>query len=176
MAQALQFFKPFIAFTAVLLFATQALADSNIPLPLQGAILAKALNYDQTVREQKGKPKVVIVAGGSQKGEAGALAQAFKTLGGPVVVTSPGDLDSNIRGASALYAFPGLVSETVRSLCVQHKVISMSGQKNDALSGRVSMSLGVAEGKPQIIVHLPRSKAEGHKLSSRLLKLAKVVQ
>jgi hypothetical protein len=44
------------------------------------------------------------------------------------------------------------------------------------LAAQATLSVGVEAERPQIVVNLKRAKAEGHKLSSRLLKLAKVVE
>ena len=158
---------------AVAFWALSAQAAPRIPVALQSTILAKALKYDQSLPS---KPKIVILAGSGHAADAEVAAKAFRSLGGSVEIASAGDIGSKFKGAGAIYAFPGMLNESVRQLCVSNKVISLSADGDDAVAGRASISLGVSDGKPQIIVHLARSKAEGHKLSSRLLKLARVIQ
>jgi hypothetical protein len=85
-------------------------------------------------------------------------------------------LAAALEGASALYVFPGLWTSRVGVLCNQSRVLSLSGMDVDAESGKVAVALGIANGKPEIVVHLPKSRAEGHQLSSRLLKLARVIR
>jgi hypothetical protein len=154
-------------------WTASSIAAPQVPVALQGAILAKALHYDQSLST---KPKIVILAGAGDAGDAAVLVKAFSSLGGTVEIASAADVSSRIKGAGAIYVFPGLLSDAVRTLCVNHRVISLAGNSDEAIAGMASISVGIAGGKPQIIVHLPRSKAEGHKLSSRLLKLARVVQ
>jgi len=169
-----QFLQACLAVIGLVVFWTlSAAAAPKIPVALQGAILAKALNYDQSLSSN---PKIVVLAGGSQGADAEVAAKAFRALGGSVEIASADNLKSKLSGAGALYVLPGMLNESVRQLCVSNKVISLSADADDAEAGRSSIAVGVAGGKPQIIVHLARSKAEGHKLSSRLLKLAKVVQ
>ena len=169
-----RFHQFLLALVGVVVFwSVASYAAGKFPAALEGAILAKALKYDDSL---PAKPKILILAAGGNASDAKVMAKAFASLGGSVEIASPGEVSERIRGANALYAFPGLLNDSARALCVSHKVISLSGDPSDALSAKASIAIGVEGGKPQIIVHLSRSKAESHKLSSRLLKLAKVVQ
>ncbi len=65
---------------------------------------------------------------------------------------------------------------TVKSLCAQNGVLSISGVPSLAEEGNVSIGLGAESGKPRIIINLNRVKSENHELSAQLLESSKIVR
>ncbi len=149
-------------------------AAPTVALTLQGAILAKALNYDQTLGGRS--PKVMIIAK-SADGNAKRLAAAFTKLGADVRTATPGRFGALEAGwADAAYVFTGQLTSKVRELCKKHRVLSMSEWTADVERGQASAAVGVNKGKPQLVINVTRVGAEGHRFSSRLLKLARVIR
>ncbi len=149
---------------------------ATVPIAMQAAIFSKVLKYDQTLEQRGGDHRVVVATNGNDAEEARKLVQALESLKLDVSVVDSTGLAAKLRGASAVYVFPNAWSPRLSALCNEHKVLSLSGVEQDATNGRVSVALAVVDDKPRIIVHLPKSKAEGHHLSSRLLKLAEVIR
>lgn len=141
---------------------------------LQGAILAKVLNYDQTLSGRS--PKVLIIAMGTD-GDAKALAAAFEKLEAAVKVVEPAAFNAaQASWGDAAYFVPGQLTAAAGELCRTHNVLSMSASVSDVEAGRASVGVGVSGGKPEIVINVTRVGLEGHKLSSRLLSLARVVR
>jgi hypothetical protein len=80
-----------------------------------------------------------------------------------------------MTAGTVLYLFPDAPAE-LRALAVKRKVLCISGFPALVLAGQASIGVDKKpDGKPQILVHLPRLKAEGHELSADVLRLARVV-
>ncbi len=89
------------------------------------------------------------------------------------------DLEANMAkyGIDILYLAPlraASVANIVR-LSRAKKVTTLTGVPHYVDSG-VAVGIGIKGQNPQIMVNLPAAKAEGMDLSSRLLKLAKVLK
>jgi len=134
--------------------------------------LGKALNYDQAI---KGKSPNILLVADSDDGVR-ELRAAFQKVGAAVRVANAASAESAADWADAMYVFPGQLTPAVRNACMTHKVLSLSATVGDVEAGNASVAVGVNNGKPQLVINLSRVQAEGHKLSSRLLKLARVVR
>jgi len=144
-----------------------------VPLQLQATILQKIFSYDRTLEHRA--PKVLIVTADANDPQVGELKATLIRLGSTVDVTSAANLAAQVDGASAVYIMPGQLTDAVSRTCAQHSILSVSGVPAWAEQGRVSIAIGLAGGKPEIVVSLQRSKAERHDLSSRLLRLSRVI-
>jgi hypothetical protein len=147
-----------------------------VPLPLQAAILVQSLNYDQTVKERGGRPVIVILPGTADTKQAEELATALRKLKADARIVTRSQISDSLKGASALYMFPGQNDKEVLALCVKLKVLSLSGEVKEVEEQRAAICVSVHEGKPQLVINLRRVSAEGHRLSSRLLKLARTIE
>jgi predicted porin len=154
---------------------------SGVDPALQGAILGKALSYDKTRKapslEGKPPPKpnlLVVAAAGDAN--AAKVAAAFENADVSVRVVSQLSADAAAASwADAVYVFPKQLTSAIQALCITHRLLSMSGDVSDVEGGRASVAIGITEGKPQIVINRKRVTDEGHKLSARLLKLARIV-
>ncbi len=172
---------------AVILFGGVA-RSQELPPKLQAAIFLKVLSYDSSIAAMPGSELTVYVVTDKKtegKKEAilgGLSALTSKKIGGKGVVVKSvaiGKLESVAQGAAILYV-PSDADETTA-----RKIIAVAGQKklptlggSEALA-RLGIAVGLkigAEGKPEIIINLKSSKAQGMKLSSRVLGLATVIK
>jgi hypothetical protein len=64
----------------------------------------------------------------------------------------------------------------VKQFAEKKGFLSISGKSSLAEAGHVAVSVDVQEGKPEIVVNMPRLTMERHELSSELLNLARVIR
>jgi hypothetical protein len=146
----------------------------------QGDMFKRIFSYDKDLR---GAQKiVVIIVGETRSGaEVDKVAAVFREKGFfPAVITANDlgeDLASTLNRQSAvLYVMPGIAYDTVKEFAEKKGFLSISGVSTLAEAGHVAVGVGVAGGKPEIVVNLPRLTTEGHELSSELLNLARVIR
>ena len=170
-----------------------ALADSVGP-DKQAVILARALAYDDNLRNRAGDSLVIAVlfkpgAGGSESAADG-MVRAFKALEGVKVQNLPmhvlklayGSRDAlhgavGAQGIDAVYVCPGLEGDqgAIRDESRRDHILTIASREEQMNAG---LSLGVFQfdGKTTITVNLPASKEEGAAFSSELLRLARVIR
>lgn len=177
-----------IGLVATLLLSGAAARSQELPPKLQAAIFLKVLSYDDSIAAMPGSQLTIyVVTDRKTEGTKAAVldgltALTSKKMGGKgVLVKSVGieQLESVAQGAVILYVPADADEKTAK------KVISVAGQKKlPTLGGSEALArLGVAvglklgdQGKPEIIINLKSSKAQGMKLSSRVLGLATVLK
>ena len=71
---------------------------------------------------------------------------------------------------------PGVDYGAVNAFATSQGFLSISGLPSLAESGRVSVSVDMAGDRPPVVVNVPRLTAEGHELSSELLRLARIIR
>jgi hypothetical protein len=109
------------------------------------------------------------------RGLAGDAMRALQGAGVSAAAVELGELERVIGTATAVYVLPGVASASVKRLCQQNRVLSISAVPELVESGDFSIGIGANDGRPQILVNLSQLEAEGHQLSSELLKLARVI-
>lgn len=167
----------------------------DLPPERQVPILARALAYDENLRNRAGDELVLAVlskAGNHASDKAAdAVSHALQGLVGIKVQGIPlratrlsfttaaalGDAIHS-QGIDALYVAPGLESDlaSVVGVTRQHHVLSLGSREDQITKGGVSLGVFLVEGRPTIYVNLSASKAEGAAFSSDLLRLANVVR
>ncbi len=162
--------------TLPLLLAAAALlaAPMSVPAKLQAAILQKVFAYDRALAG--GNARVLVVHPDGAPGQRDELVRAFADNNVKASGVKAGDLRKEIGGATVVYLLPGVDPGPVGSLCAANKVLSVTGDNEVFREGGSAVQIGVEEGKPKIYVNLKRLRADGHELSSDLLKLAKVTE
>ncbi len=155
--------------------ATEAIArEESLPVNIQAVLLKKILGYDRAL---EGKPVKVLVVEADDTGEADRVAAAMREVGLSVSTAKAANAPSTLHEASVAYLLPGSVTPAIKELCVKLHVLTVSPRTSTAKEGDVSIGLGKKpDGRPEIVVHLRRSKDEGHALSSNLLSVVTVVQ
>jgi hypothetical protein len=174
------------ALLAVAAFSTVAassFADSPeefVDADKQSDLLKRVFSYDKNLR--RSERVVVIIVANARKGRpVDDVATVFREKGlFPAVVTAS-DLSDGLTAtltvdSTVLYVMPGVAYEAVRDFAEKKGYLSISGVRSLAEAGHVAVSVGHSDGKPEIVVNLPRLESERHELSSELLNLARVIR
>ena len=155
--------------------AGPALAADEMPVPakFQAVLFKRIFAYERVL---KAEPQVrVLLAGTGNTEAARALQQEFEAVGIPAAQVPAAKVAAELGAGTVLFLFPDSPA-SLRELALKRKVLCISGFPALVLAGNASIGVDKkADGKPQILVHLPRLKAEGHELSADLLRLARVV-
>ena len=148
-------------------------ADDEMPVPakFQAVLFKRIFAYERVLKTQ---PSVRVLLA-SESSAASELQREFEAVGLEARSIAPGELARNLTAGTVLYLFPDS-PPALRELALERKVLCISGYPALVLSGKASIGVDKkSDGKPQILVHLKRLKAEGHELSADVLRLARVV-
>ncbi len=162
----------------LLLGGAAGAAAQPMPVPpkLQMAIFKKVFQYDRTLAG-KGPVQVLVVHDGDVGEQLHDVLSSFEFA---QIAASPvhySQLAQRIDGASVLYVLPGVPASAYMDRCVEKAVLSISGHPSLVQRGSVSIAVGLrGDGKPEVIVHRGRLKAEQHDVSAELLKVARILQ
>ncbi len=104
------------------------------------------------------------------------LAEAFSQAGVTVKTVTVEELTSPSDTSTVVYVLSSSDLSLVKSFCSENGVLSISGLPTLAADGHVSIGLGNRGGSPEIFINKSRLKAEKHKLSSHILKLATLIE
>jgi hypothetical protein len=161
---------------AGLLFATtpsRAQAISMAP-NVQVLLFKKIFAYNQGVNSSM---KVLIVYAREFTGMASDVQKTFQKTNQTAELTSIGDFSQHASGSGVVYVIAPSVPAAVREFCAREHVFSVAPIPALAERGEVSVAIGTREDqKPEIVVNLARSKAEGQTLPMTLLSLARVIR
>ena len=165
---------PALLFALLLLgSAAPALAAEEMPVPakFQAVLFKRIFAYERVLKTQ---PEVRVLLA-SDSAAANELQREFEALGVGAHVLAPDEGRVNLDAGTVLFLFPD-TPPALREQALKRKVLCISGYPALVLEGKASIGVDKkADGKPQILVHLRRLKAEGHELSSDVLRLARVV-
>jgi hypothetical protein len=170
--------------------------DASISAGDHGAIFKKVLDYDRTLKQARQLHVFVV---GAEKGQAEAeeIANGFRNVGiqptivwrgesieirsgGQLVVVSDGGgvhaSEDWATSNSLVYFLPETNLNSVKQLCAEAGILSISGSTSLTEAGDVSVSTDPDAGGAQIVVNLQRMREEKHDLSADLLRIARVVK
>ena len=182
---------------AVLVFfpaASSPAQEAPVPVGLQFQILFKALFFDRNLKSRAGDEAVIGIIYQSRNRDSLNVRDAFsqaardsseKDIDGlPFRVVSI-DLDNGIPLEKALsndrvvilYVAPlrAIKVRTISAISLSRKILTLTGMPDYSKSD-IAVSVDSLGGKPQLIINLRVAKAVGCDFSSRLLKLATVIQ
>ncbi len=148
-------------------------AESEMPVPakFQAVLFKRIFAYERTL---KTKPQVRVLLG-SDSSAASELQREFEAVGVGAHLMASDEARVKLAPDTVLFLFPDTPA-SLRELALKSKVLCISGYPSLVLGGQASVGVDKKpDGKPQILVHLRRLKAEGHELSSDVLRLARVV-
>jgi len=174
-----------------LTFAPNKTNAEEVPLNLQAAIFFRVLSYDNSIKNKAGKLTISIVIDKKTTGKKAQLLKGFNALKGKTIfnkvininvieVSSPDQLANQInsRKSDILYvadgADKGIINKLV-SIATKTKKTTIGGSEQLAKMG-FAIGLAIENGKPKIIVNLKAALAQGMQLSSKVLRLAKVLK
>jgi hypothetical protein len=171
---------PLIAGAIFLAAGARATSAEMADPARQSDMFKRIFSYDKDLRESA---KIVVIIVGETRGgpEVDKVADVFREKGlFPAVITAADlsdDLASTLTPQSAvLYVMPGIAYDVVKTFAEKMGFLSISGVSMLAEAGHVAVSVGVEDGKPEIVVNMPRLTTERHELSSELLNLARVIR
>ena len=161
----------------------------GVPENLQAAIFYKVLAYDYNIQSKPGSEvTIAVITDGKTAESQQALLDGFnklagKKLGGKTIKViavkmSGGSLPAAAAASDIFYLPDGSDSKTVSvvlSYAEKDKHATLGGSESLASKG-CAIGLTVEGGKPKIVINLPASQAQGMNLSSKVLRLAKVLQ
>ena len=161
----------------------------GVPENLQAAIFYKVLAYDYNIQSKSGSEvTIAVITDNKTSVRQQMLMDGFnklagKQLGGKTiniiaVKMVSGTLPTDATSSDILYLPDGSDPRTVfavLSVAEKYKHATLCGSEALAAEG-CAVGLTVEAGKPKIVINLPASLAQGMNLSSKVLRLAKVLQ
>jgi hypothetical protein len=173
-----------IAFKAVLLIgcllltpglAGKMLMAEEMPVPpgMQASLFKKIFGYDKKLSTLT-ELKIVVAYAEASAASKDELVKAFQDVGISAIALKADQVAANLGDTSAVYIASGAAS--AESVCRKNHILSITGIPSLVENGTAAIGLGVVEGKPKILVHLGKLRAEGHEVSAKLLQLARVIE
>ena len=146
----------------------------------QCTMFKRIFAYDNHLRDSE-NIVVLVVAQTIDGSDVTAVTAAFRATGMyPAAITIDSftaDLTATLSPRSTVvYVMPGVDYDAIDAFAASQGFLSVSGLPSLVESGKVSVSVDMAAGRPQVVVNIPRLTAEGHELSSELLRLARVIR
>jgi hypothetical protein len=161
--------------------------SQSIPANLQAAIFFKVLSYDGNLPSKGGSAiTIYVVTDSKTDGQKAAILAGFEKLKGQQIGGKTINISaitaaetSNVANSNTvLYVAAGSDDSTIKkvlSVAVAKKCATLGGSEALAQKG-FAVGLAVEGGKPKIVINLPASQKQGMKLSSKVLRLAKVIK
>lgn len=165
----------------------------DVPTANQAPILLKLLTYDRALSAPAGAPLRIGVlvheASPASRLNGAEIVAAFDRMSDKTINGRPfgsqvvpwgtvAELGDRLRQAAVdvVYITAGQRGflEAIGGLTRELGILSLGGDSRYVGEG-ASIGLGLAEGHPQILVHLESLHQEGHPLDARILRLCKVV-
>jgi hypothetical protein len=160
---------------SIFCFAAGTTNAGEMPVPpdMQASLFKKIFGYDKKLSTLS-EYKIVVAYADASAAVKDEVVKAFQGVGISARALKADQLAGNLGDAAAVYIAAGAVSAS--SVCQKNQILSITGFPSLVESGTAAIGLGIAEGKPKILVHLGILKAEGHEVSAKLLQLAKVIE
>jgi hypothetical protein len=147
--------------------------EMPVPADMQASLFKKIFAYDKKL-SSVADVKVVVAFIDSSAGLKDEIVKAFQGAGISVKALKADQVVGNLVDISAIYITAG--ANLLRPVCQNSQILSITGMPSLVENGSVAIGLGVAEGKPKILIHLGELKAVGHEVSAKLLQLAKIIE
>lgn len=149
--------------------------EFEVPLQMQAVIFKKIFQFDKAMTKGE-QVNILIVSSDGYSDMASQAAEAFSKAGFTATKLSLQEIGNHVKTNTVVYALMDGDLTELKKICVEHKIMSISGIASLVEDGRVAIALGRNEkGKPLIIVHLNRLREEGHEMASQVLKLSRVI-
>ena len=177
----------------ILLSALSSAQTMPVPINVQFPLLIKVLSFERTLIGKAGNEIVIGIlyyrknkSSNDVHEEILDLVRSAKPKIGsstvrcvPIEMNEGMDLSTQLNRyqIQALYITPmrAIDVESIASTCQSNHILSMTGVI-DYLDSGIALGVGIHQDKPQIIVNLSEAKAEGADFSSKLLRLAKIIE
>lgn len=165
---------------AALLLASPLLAtaaDMQVPVKLQVTLYKKLFLYDPALQGAGGVRVLVVHAPGADAAAtARAVASAFGGVGVKATTAETSAAAAQLATHNVLYVLDGPGLQPLLQEAARRSILCVSGHPELAERGQVAVGLARSgDGRPEIVVHLRRLRAEGHELSANLLRLTRII-
>jgi ABC-type uncharacterized transport system substrate-binding protein len=185
-----RFWKHLYPTAIVLMFSLSGSLSyaQGIPENLQAAIFYKVLAYDYNIQTKAGSAVTIAVVTDTKTAtRQAAILEGFNKLKGQLLngksiniaaVKVTGTNLGEAASADIIYLPDGADEKTVDAviqLATKDKRATLGGSENLATKG-CAIGLAVEAGKPKIVINLKAAQTQGMNLSSKVLRLAKVIQ
>lgn len=168
------------ALATFVVVATSTGEEMPVDSGQQCSMFKRIFSYDKDLR-QSDKIVVIVVGPRTDGPEVDAVVTAFREkqmYPAPVTVSGlTSDLTATLsQQSTVVYVMAGVDYDAVNAFAASHRFLSISGMPSLVESGQVSVGVDMDDSRPQVVVNMGRLTAEGHELSSELLKLARVIR
>jgi hypothetical protein len=167
--------KLYLALGLLLLHGTAFAQADAVPMKVQALFIKKVAAFDRALSN---KPlKVAIIHQKDSSESVADVLSAFGAVGVSAIGVIATDFKTDGMDFTVAFILNGATTPAVIAEAEKAQLLTISSTVPPVTEGKVTMAFGVREdGKPQIIVHLARSKTQGRLLSSDLLNLARVIR
>jgi hypothetical protein len=182
------------AFAFLLLAATAAAQEIEVPVETQVPILLKVLGFDRKVANHAGEPLRIGILYQPKVHTSRAVYDAFreaaeksgiKSVAERVIAFVPIEIDDEqqvarkLAGAAidALYVTPlrAVRIAAIVEITRQRHITTLTGVPEYVVDG-VTVGLGIRGARPEIVVNLASLKLERAEFSAQLLKIVRIVE
>ncbi len=164
----------YASFLLIVSFALSSFSEEigTAPVSVQAAIFLKLLEFDKNI--SSGGSINVYVVGSSEF--AAAMKQAVgKAVGGATIGKVVEGAGLPADKPSVIYIGTASALGEIQKYTTTNKILSISGLPELASKG-VTLTVGISEGKPKIMLNLTASKDEGIDWNPAILKVAATVK
>jgi len=170
----------------------EARADVGVPLQLQAQLVSRLAAFDRNFPIRAGSLARVLVVSKANDGESKRVATTvaralagLREVGGVTAkideleLGDPGALAAKVttEHVSLVYLSVGLEGDTpaLAKALTGVSVLTVGATGAHVARGAVA-GLDVEEGRPKIVIHLARARAQNVSFKAELLKLARIVE
>ncbi|MEK7432621.1 MAG: YfiR family protein [Cyanobacteriota bacterium] len=171
--------KLFLSFLVSFVFTAYAFAENYNPAPvtLETKFFSKIINFSTSISD----PKVGIVFEPSSSTSVNSKKRIMQNLSNngissvSVPVSSVDQAKNN--GINVFYLSKGLSSvDYISRTARRDKILTFSSEPSFVDEGFASVCVGItSNGKSKILINMKNLKKEGNTFSSKLLKLANII-
>jgi len=170
-----------------------SLNPDEIPVSIKVPIFLKVLSFDRQLHKRSGSNLNMLIVFQSRYRQSQTERDdtedvldnlSINSIEGMAINYYYMDIDEvNIQdeiskhNINLIFVCPlrGISLETITSLCREKKILSFA-DVSSYVENKLSVGIEMKGEKPQIIINLKNSKAEGADFSSQLLKLSRVIE
>lgn len=173
-----------ISIMVLLLIVGPVFAGPIVPSQIQVALLGKIFALEGRLQaKDDAELELGVYANSSDaisKKTQGEIVKIFGMMAGklPGKAISAKSISSidEIAGLDIVYVAPGCESDiaAIIALCAEHQVLGVSAVEEYANSG-LALAIGIAGGKPKIIINKSAAEATGSKFVDQIAAIAKMI-
>lgn len=169
-----------VLFTIILSLFTSAFAETLTPVSssVEVKFFAKIMRFNTTISTLK----VGVVFDPSSSTSVNSKKRILNLLSSydisAIAVPSSAIDQAKENGITALYLSKGLTSvDYISRVARRDNIVTFASDSSLVEEGYASVSVGLSSaGKPKIVIHMSNLKKEGSMFSSKLLRLANIIQ